>query len=134
IKHQARPLIFSASMPPANIAAAIKALEIIKEEPQRVARLRHNGDLLRQKLQDEGFDTGDSETPIIPLIVGDNEKTFMLWKMAFEQGLYVNPVISPAVPPQRSLLRISCMATHTEEQIDFAVSMLKEGEAKLGLI
>ncbi len=134
IKHQARPLIFSASMPPANIAAAIKALEIIEEEPERVANLRHNGELLRQKLQAEGFDTGESETPIIPLIVGDNEKTFMLWKMAFEEGLYVNPVISPAVPPQRSLLRISCMATHTEEQIDFAVSILKEGGAKLGLI
>ncbi len=134
IKHMARPLIFSASMPPANIAAVIKALEIIEEEPQRVARLRYNGDLLRQKLQGAGFDTGESETPIIPLVVGDNEKTFMMWKGAFERGLYVNPVISPAVPPHRSLLRISCMATHSEEQIEFAFSVLKEWGGKLGLI
>ncbi|MFA7371918.1 MAG: pyridoxal phosphate-dependent aminotransferase family protein, partial [Sphaerochaetaceae bacterium] len=134
IKHFARPLIFSASMPPANLAAAIKALEIIESEPERIARLRHNGDLLREGLQALGFDTGESETPIIPLIVGDNDKTFLLWKNSFERGLYVNPVISPAVPPQRSLLRISCMATHDEQQIEFAIEVLKEEGAKLGLI
>ncbi|MDD4219003.1 MAG: pyridoxal phosphate-dependent aminotransferase family protein [Sphaerochaetaceae bacterium] len=134
IKHFARPLIFSASMPPANIAATMKALEIIENEPERVAKLQHNAKRLIKGFTDLGFNVGTSETPIVPLVIGDNEKTFLLWKAAFERGLYVNPVISPAVPPQRALLRTSCMAIHSDEEIDTALQILGEEAQKLGVI
>ncbi|MDD3366524.1 MAG: aminotransferase class I/II-fold pyridoxal phosphate-dependent enzyme, partial [Sphaerochaetaceae bacterium] len=133
-KHFARPLIFSASMPPANIAATMKALEIIENEPERVAKLQHNAKRLIKGFTDLGFNVGTSETPIVPLVIGDNEKTFLLWKAAFERGLYVNPVISPAVPPQRALLRTSCMAIHSDEEIDTALQILGEEAQKLGVI
>lgn len=134
IKHFARPLIFSASMPPANIAAAMKALEIIETEPQRVQMLQHNAKRLAEGFKNVGFNIGTTETPIVPLVIGDNEKTFLLWKAAYEKGIYINPVISPAVPPQRALLRTSCMAIHTDEEIDTAVSIIAEEARKLGII
>lgn len=134
IKHFARPLIFSASMPPANIAAAMKALEIIETEPQRVQTLQHNAKRLAEGFKNVGFNIGTTETPIVPLVIGDNEKTFLLWKAAYEKGIYINPVISPAVPPQRALLRTSCMAIHTDEEIDTAVSIIAEEARKLGII
>jgi len=134
IKHFARPLIFSASMPPANIAAAMTALKIIREDTSLVASLQRNAKLLREGFVSHGFDVGTTETAIVPLVIGDNEKTFLLWRHAYEQGIYVNPVISPAVPPSRALLRTSCMAVHTPEQIEHAVEVLA-GEAKrLGII
>jgi 8-amino-7-oxononanoate synthase len=134
IKHFARPLIFSASMPPANIAATTKALEIMQLEPQRIHRLQHNARYLIDGFKALGFDTGTSETPIVPLLIGDNEKTFLLWKNVFERGVYVNPVISPAVPPQRALLRTSCMAIHTDSELDQAISIIGEEAKKLGII
>lgn len=134
IKHFARPLIFSASMPPSNIAAAMKALEIIEAEPERVHRLQRNARRLIDTCTKAGFNTGSSQTPIVPLIIGDNEKTFLLWKALFSRGVYVNPVISPAVPPQRSLLRTSCMAIHTEEEIDEAVRVMEEEAHKLDIL
>lgn len=134
IKHFARPLIFSASMPPANIAATMKALEIIETEPERIHKLQHNAKRMIKGFTDLGFNTGTSETPIIPLVIGDNEKTFMLWKAAFERGVYVNPVVSPAVPPKRALLRTSCMAIHSDAELDAAMEILGEEAGKLGIL
>jgi 7-keto-8-aminopelargonate synthetase-like enzyme len=134
IKHFARPLIFSASMPPANIAAAKTALEIMLSEPQRIHQLQHNARFLKTQFQQLGFDTGMTETPIIPLLIGDNEKTFLLWKQVFERGVYVNPVISPAVPPQRALLRTSCMAIHSDQELELAASIIAQEAAKLAII
>ena len=134
IKHFARPLIFSASMPPANIAAAMKSLEIIESEPQIVRRLQHNAQRMKEGFINLGFNVGTSETPIVPLIIGDNEKTFQLWKNTFERGVYVNPVVTPAVPPQRALLRTSCMAIHSEEELDSAIGIIGEEAMKLGII
>ncbi|MGI6439002.1 MAG: aminotransferase class I/II-fold pyridoxal phosphate-dependent enzyme [Sphaerochaetaceae bacterium] len=134
IKHFSRPLIFSASMPPANIAAAMTALDIIIQEPERVQKLQHNAKRFRDGFTSLGFEIGTTETPIVPLLIGDNDKTFLLWKNLFERGIYVNPVISPAVPPQRALLRTSCMAIHTDQEIDYAVSLIGEEAQKLGII
>ncbi len=134
IKHFARPLIFSASMPPANIAATMTALRIMQEDTSLVASLQRNAKLMREGFVSHGFDIGTTETAIVPLVIGDNEKTFMLWRHAFEQGVYVNPVISPAVPPSRSLLRTSCMAVHTPTEIEKAVDIIAKEARKLGVI
>jgi 8-amino-7-oxononanoate synthase len=121
IQHHARALIFSASIPPPNAAAALAALEIMSTEPERVERLQRNGDRWRSGLQQLGFDTGNSVSPIVPVIVGDDMVTFGMWRMLLDEGVYTNPVVSPATPPGRQLLRTSCMATHTDEQIDEAL-------------
>ncbi len=134
IKHFARPLIFSASMPPANIAAAMKALEIIQTEPERIHKLQSNARRIISGFRSLGFNVGTTETPIVPLVIGNNEQTFMLWKALFERGIYVNPVISPAVPPQRALLRTSCMAIHTEDELDMAMEIIGEEARKLQII
>lgn len=134
IKHFARPLIFSASMPPSNIAATMKALDIIETEPERVHRLQRNARRLIDGFSALGFNVGTSETPIVPLIIGDNEKTFLLWKRSFERGVYVNPVVSPAVPPQRALLRTSCMAIHSDLELDTAIGIIGQEAKKLGII
>ncbi|MHC1692635.1 MAG: aminotransferase class I/II-fold pyridoxal phosphate-dependent enzyme [Sphaerochaetaceae bacterium] len=134
IRHMARPLIFSASMPPANIAATMKALEIIETEPERVHRLQRNARRIIDGFRSLGFNIGQTETPIVPLVIGDNDKTFQLWKALFERGIYVNPVISPAVPPQRALLRTSCMAIHTEDELDYALDVIGKEAGKLGII
>ena len=133
IKHFARPLIFSASMPPANIASAKKALEIIKKENHLVKSLQRNAAYMIKSFKERGFDTGTTETPIVPLLIGDNEKTFLLWKNVFERGVYVNPVISPAVPPQRALIRTSCMATHSLSELDKAVDIIATEAKKLAI-
>ncbi len=134
IKHFARPLIFSASMPPANIAAVMTALDIIKEEPERIKRLQEIGRKMVKGFTDLGFDTGTSVTPIVPLVIGDNEKTFLFWKNLFDRGVYVNPVISPAVPPNRAMIRTSYMATHTDEELDQILEISGEEGRKLGII
>lgn len=134
IKHFARPLIFSASMPPANIASVLKSLEIIKEEPQIVHRLQEIGKKMIHEFQAIGFDTGESQTPIIPLIIGDDTKTFLFWRLLFEDGIYTNPVISPAVPPDRALIRTSYMATHTDADLDIVLEKFKKIGKKMGLI
>jgi 8-amino-7-oxononanoate synthase len=118
IQHHARSLIFSASMPPANTAAVLAALEVMQEEPERIERVNQIGERVRTELNQLGFNVGDSETPIIPVIIGDDIRTFLTWKMLYEAGIYTNPVISPAVPPESALLRTSYMATHTDEHID----------------
>jgi 8-amino-7-oxononanoate synthase len=134
IKHFARPLIFSASMPPANIAAAMKALEIIESEPEIVQQLQKNAQYMIEGFSSLGFNVGTSETPIVPLLIGNNEKTFLLWKQAFERGVYVNPVITPAVPPQRALIRTSCMAIHSQDELDQAMEIMGQEARKLGII
>jgi 8-amino-7-oxononanoate synthase len=128
VQHHARAMIFSASIPPPNAAAALAALEIMRSEPERVEQLQRNGDRWRTGLQELGFDTGNSVSPIVPVIVGDDMVTFGMWRMLLDEGVYTNPVVSPATPNGRQLLRTSCMATHTDDQIDEAL----EAFAKIG--
>jgi 8-amino-7-oxononanoate synthase len=121
IQHHARSLIFSASMPPASAAATLAALGVMEEEPERIARVNQIGERMRVELRRLGFNVGTSETPIIPIIIGDDMRTFFIWKLLYEAGIYTNAVISPAVPPESALLRTSYMATHTDEQLDRVV-------------
>ncbi|GAB4278816.1 MAG: pyridoxal phosphate-dependent aminotransferase family protein [Coriobacteriia bacterium] len=134
IQHHARSLIFSASIPPANAAAALAALEIMESEPERVERLGQIAEKMRQGLQELGFDTGDSETPVIPVIIGDDTLTLLAWKALLEAGVYVNAVLSPATPPGRQLLRTSYMATHTDEQLDRVLCAFEAVGKELQLI
>lgn len=134
IQHNARSLIFSASMPASNVAAVLAALDIMENEPERIDRLWQVTDRMRKGLKELGFVMGPSCTPIIPIIIGGMEKTFTAWKMCFEAGLYTNAVVSPAVPPDQGMLRTSYMATHTDEQIDRALDILGGVGHELGLI
>ncbi|HDD25401.1 MAG TPA: aminotransferase class I/II-fold pyridoxal phosphate-dependent enzyme [Chloroflexi bacterium] len=134
IQHTARSLIFSASMPPANVAAAMAALEVMQEEPERIARVNQIGQRMRDEFRRLGFNIGNSQTPIVPVIIGGDERTFMTWKALFEAGVYTNPVISPAVPPDLALLRTSYMATHTDEQLERVVAAFAEVGQALGVI
>ncbi|MGD8554292.1 MAG: pyridoxal phosphate-dependent aminotransferase family protein [Anaerolineales bacterium] len=134
IQHHARSLIFSASMPASNTAAAIAALDIMETEPERVEQLWHVTERMRSGLQAMGFDTGVSVTPIIPILIGQMQDTFIAWRKCLDKGLYTNAVIPPAVPPDMCLLRTSYMATHTDEHIDRALSILAEVGKELGLI
>ncbi len=134
IKHHARSLIFSASIPPSNTAAVLAALEVMQSEPERVERLTQIADYMRQEYQKLGFDTGNSVTPVIPILIGDDIKTFFTWKMLFDSGVFVNAVISPAVSPGRQLLRTSYMATHTDEQLDQVLETFEKIGKQLELI
>jgi 8-amino-7-oxononanoate synthase len=134
IQHHARSLIFSASMPPGNVAAVTAALDVMIEEPQRIERVNQIGVQMRQEYRKLGFNTGSSQTPIIPIIIGDMNATFLIWKLLFEEGVYTNPVIPPAVPPNLSLLRTSYMATHTDEQMAFVLAKFEKIGKMLGLI
>ena len=134
IQHNARSMIFSASMPASNVAAVLAALDIMENEPELVDRLWQVTERMRTGLKALGFRMGPSCTPIIPIIIGEMEKTFLAWKMCFEAGLYTNAVVAPAVPPDQCMLRTSYMATHTDEEIDRALSILGEVGRKLALI
>jgi 8-amino-7-oxononanoate synthase len=134
IKHHARSLIFSASIPPASTATALAALKVMREEPERVARVNQIADKMRKAYHALGFDTGTSVTPVIPIIIGDDERTFLAWRLLFENGVFVNPVISPAVSPGRQLLRTSYMATHTDQQLDRVLEIFEKVGKQLGLI
>jgi 8-amino-7-oxononanoate synthase len=134
IKHHARSLIFSASIPAANAAAALAALRIMREEPERVQRLAAIGDRMRRELRGMGFNIGNSVSPIIPIIIGDNPRTLMAWRALFDAGVFVNPILSPAVPAGMELLRTSYMASHTDEQIDRVLNIYCEVGKQLGLI
>lgn len=133
LRHHARSLIFSASIPPAAAASALQALRIIIREPQRIEQLWKNTHYLMKLLKDAGFDTGHSETPIIPIYIRDNDKTFMFTKMLAEEGIFVNPVVTPAVKGDSSLIRLSLMATHTFPQIEFAVEKIIKVADKLAV-
>ncbi|TAK45786.1 MAG: pyridoxal phosphate-dependent aminotransferase family protein [Saprospiraceae bacterium] len=134
LKHNARSLIFSASIAPANAAAVIAALNIIKSEPERIQKVWDNARYAKKLLDELGFDTGPSKTPIIPIYVRDIDKTFLFTKMAQDEGVFVNPVITPAVPPEDTLIRFSLMATHTFEQIDTAIDKLTKIARKLDIL
>ena len=134
LKHHSRPLIFSASMSPANAAAVLAALRIMVEEPERIAQLWRNTRRMKQGLRDLGFDLGDSETPILPVYCRDLMVAFKVCKRLQEEGLFVNPVVSPAVAPGEELIRLSLMATHTDAQVDFALEKLSKVGREFGLI
>ena len=134
LRHTARPYIFSASMTPAATAAALAALEIIKSEPERQTHLWEITKYAIEGFRNAGFEIGRTETPIIPLFIRDNDKTFLFTKMAFDEGVFINPVVSPAVPSQDTLVRFSLMATNTKEQIDFALDKLSKCAKQLGII
>ncbi len=134
IKHHARSLIFSASIPAANAAAALAALKIMREEPQHSARVNAIGDRVRRELIAMGFNIGQSVSPIIPIIVGDTPRTILAWKTLFDAGVFVNPIISPAVPAGQELLRTSYMASHTDEQIDRVLEIYRKVGRQMGLI
>ena len=134
IKHFARSFIFSASIPPANAAAALAALDIMEQEPERVERVGKIGAKMRAAFKEMGFNVGESVTPIIPIIIGDDQRTFGFWKALFDNGVFVNPVVSPAVPPGMQLLRTSYMATHTDEQMDRVLEVFGSVGKALGVI
>jgi len=134
IKHNARALIFSASIPPANAAAALAALQVMREEPERSQRVCEIATKMRKGFKQLGFNIGKSETPVIPIIIGDDEKTFHFWKLLFDNGVFVNPVISPAVSAGHQLLRTSYMATHTDEQMNRVLDTFAKVGKEVGVI
>lgn len=134
IKHTGRSMIFSASIPPSNAAAALAALEVMRTEPERAQQVNDNAAYMRQELHRLGFDTGNSCTPVVPIIIGDDQLCFVVWRHLFDAGLFVNPVISPGVPVGRALLRTSYMATHTREQMDRALAIYQQVGKAFGLI
>jgi 8-amino-7-oxononanoate synthase len=134
IQHQARSLIFSASMPPASVASVSAAVDVMLEETWRHEALWRNNDIMRERLKAAGFDTGPSETPIIPAIVGEDMTAFTLCRRLIDEGVFVNPVVSPAVEPGNALIRLSLMATHTEDEIHLAMDRMERVARELGII
>jgi 8-amino-7-oxononanoate synthase len=134
IKHIGRSMIFSASLPPPLVASVSAALDIIEEQPQLRTQLWKNTHKMLKSYKELGYDTGVSETPVIPIIIRDSMKVYAICKLLFENGVFVNPVVSPAVPPGRELLRTSYMATHTEEQLDRVLGAFEKAGKQLGLI
>ena len=118
LKHHARALIFSASMPPASVATVLAALDVLEDEPERRDALWHNTRLMQTALRELGYDTGASVTPIIPVVIGGVDETLAFWKALFDEGVYTNPVLPPAVPESSCRLRISMMATHTADHVE----------------
>ena len=134
IRHKSRSVIFSASMTPASVASALKALEIIEAEPQRRARLLDIAEKMHNGFRAMGFDTGVSVTPVVPVLIGDQVKCFRFWKALHEAGVFANPVIPPAVEPGHALIRTSYMATHTDEQLDRVLDTFEQIGKKLDVI
>jgi 8-amino-7-oxononanoate synthase len=134
LKHHSRTLIFSASMPPSAVATVLACLEVMEREPERRERLWDNAGYLRGGLQSLGFDTAESETPIIPVSTGRMEHTFIFWKALFDAGVFTNPVLPPAVPESACRLRTSVMATHTREQLDQVLDAFARVGRNLGII
>ncbi len=134
LKHNARSLIFSASIAPANAASVIAAIDLIQQEPERIEKLWINTYYAMDRLNAAGFDIGHTVTPIIPIYIRDNAKTFMLTKMLLEQGIFVNPIVTPAVSNESSLIRYSLMATHSIEQIDESIDKITAIAKKLDIL
>jgi 8-amino-7-oxononanoate synthase len=134
LRHHSRPLIFTASLPPSNTAGVLAALEILQSEPERRAQLWANTRRLQDGLRGLGFDIGPTVTPIVPVLIGPLEQTFVVWRQLFDAGVFTNPVAPPAVPPSQCRLRTSVMATHTFDQIDFAVEQFAKIGRAQGLI
>jgi len=133
LKHNARSLMFSASIAPANAASALAAVDIMEKEPEHIKRLWDNTHYAMKLLKESGFDTGHTETPIIPIFIRDDYNTFKITKMLLEEGVFVNPVVSPAVASTSALLRYSLMATHTFDQIEESVEKITRCAKKLGV-
>lgn len=133
IKHRARSLMFSASMPPSAVASVIAALDIIESEPERIDKLWDNTNYAKKLLIEAGFDIGHTDSPIIPVYIRDNDKTFLITNILHKNGIFVNPVVSPAVPSDSSLIRFSLMATHTFAQIEEAVEKLYQASKEVQL-
>ena len=134
LRHTCRTYIFSASNTPAATAAAMEALHIIRKEPERMQKLWETTNYALKRFREEGFEIGDTESPIIPLYVRDVEKTFLVTALAFKAGVFINPVIPPACAPQDTLVRYALMATHTTEQVDRSVVALKKIFVEQGII
>ena len=134
IKHTARSLIFSASPPPASVATVLAALDILESEPERIEWLWKNTRKMKQGFDSLGFDTGHSETPIIPIKIGNEDNCFAFWKLLFENGIVANPAISPAVPPNEAIIRTSYMATHTDEELDRVLEIFARLGKQFGII
>jgi 8-amino-7-oxononanoate synthase len=134
LKHNSRPLIFTAALPPANTAGVLAALHILQREPERRECLWENTHRLQRGLRSLGFDIGPTTTPIVPVLIGPLEKTFLFWRKLFEAGVFTNPVVPPAVPPSQCRLRTSLMATHTAQQIDHALEAFGRLGKELGVI
>jgi 8-amino-7-oxononanoate synthase len=134
LKHTSRELIFSASMSPANAAAVLAAVEIMIAEPQRLQRLWLATERMKKGLISLGFDLGATETPILPVYCRELVATFQFCKRLHEEGIFVNAVVSPGVAPGQELIRLSLMATHTDEQIDFALEKMSKVGKELGLL
>lgn len=134
IRHHSPAHIFSASMPPANVATVLKAMDIMEEEPWRLSRLNEISTYMRTELRNLGFNVWTSETPIIPIVIGEMMMCFQFWKDLFEAGVYANAVIPPAVPAGQSLLRTSYMASHTDEHLDRILEAFRKVGIKHGII
>ena len=134
LRHNARTYIFSASNTPAATASALEALHIIQDEPERLKALWEATNYALKRFREAGFEIGATESPIIPLYVRDTEKTFMVTKLAFDEGVFINPVIPPACAPQDTLVRVALMATHTKDQIDRAVEKLVKAFKALDIL
>jgi len=134
IKHHARALIFSASIPPASVAATIAVLDIMENEPERIENLWKNTHKMKEGYIKLGFNTGVSQTPIIPIIIGDFDKTLEFWRLLFNSGVFVNPVVSPGVAPGMELLRTSYMATHTNDELNEVLHIFGKIGKQLGII
>jgi 8-amino-7-oxononanoate synthase len=134
LKHNARPMIFTAALPPANTAGVLAALHVLKREPERRESLWANTRRLQEGLRSLGFDIGPTETPIVPVLIGPFDNTLVLWRGLFDAGVFTNPVVPPAVPPSQSRLRTSLMATHTPEQIDRVLETFARLGKELGVI
>lgn len=133
LKHNARSLIFSASIAPANAASVIAAVDLINREPERIDKLWENTKFAMELFNHYKFDTGHTVTPIIPIYIRDDFKTFKLTKMLLDDGVFVNPVVSPAVPSSSSLIRYSLMATHTRDQIQESIEKIYKISQKIGV-
>ncbi len=134
LRHHSRPLIFTASLPPANTAGVLAALEVMQREPERRTSLWANTRRLHEGFRSLGYDIGETETPIVPVLIGPLDKTFLFWRKLFDAGVFTNPVAPPAVPPSQCRLRTSLMATHSFEQIDFCLEQFARIGKELGVI
>jgi len=134
LKHYSPALIFSASPTPAAVAAALAALEILEQEPERVTQLVNNAEKVRKSLKEAGFTVIDGRTGIVPVIIGDDDLAFKMWRMLYDEGVFVNVFISPGVPPGKQMMRTSYMATHEEKHLNTIIDVFIKTGKKLGLI
>jgi 8-amino-7-oxononanoate synthase len=134
LKHFSPALIFSASPTPASVASALAALDILEAEPERVAKLIENANYMRKRLTDKGFNVISGRTAIVPVIIGDDERSFMMWKYLYDNGVFVNVFISPGVPQGRQMMRTSYMATHQKEHLDEIIHVFEKAGKALGII